>query len=98
MHPATGYSFALAVEAARVLAAADPAQMAPAIELLRRSRASQRRFCRLLNWLLFHLVPPAERWRIFAAFYRLPESTIARFYGLRFTAADRLRILAEVPS
>ena len=93
-HPATGYSFGLAVEAARALADAGPDQLAPALAHLRRARMSQRRFCRLLNWLLIRAVPPGDRWRIFARFYRLPEATIARFYGMSFTGVDQLRILA----
>jgi lycopene beta-cyclase len=96
-HPTTGYSFALAVEVARAVASAPRSSVDSVLTRVRRARDPQRRFCRMLNRLLFRAVPPAARWRIFARFYQLPEDTIARFYALSFTRRDRLRILAGRP-
>ena len=64
---------------------------------LRRSHEGQARFARLLNWMLFRGIHPEERWRILRTFYQHPEPTIARFYALRLTSADRARMLAIRP-
>jgi hypothetical protein len=51
-----------------------------------------------LNRLLFCLVTPGDRWKIFRRFYRvLSEDRIARFYAHRFTIADAARILIGWP-
>lgn len=91
-HPTTGYSLPLAVRLALHLAESGP----DLGELLAPVRAQQR-FCALLNRLLFRAVPEGERWRVFSRFHRLPAATIARFYALRLTRADRARILCGRP-
>ncbi|WP_043605592.1 lycopene beta-cyclase CrtY [Novosphingobium sp. Rr 2-17] len=55
------------------------------------------RFYRMLSRMLFGAAEPAERWRMLARFYTLPEALIERFYAGRSTATDRLRILAGKP-
>ena len=58
----------------------------------------RRGFARFLNRLLFCLVRPADRWKIFQRFYRvLPEERIARFYAHRFTFTDAARIVIGWP-
>jgi lycopene beta-cyclase len=47
--------------------------------------------------LLFRAMRPAERWTALDRFYRMPESTIVRFYGSRSTAVDRIRLLLGRP-
>jgi lycopene beta-cyclase len=97
-HPVTGYSLPLAVRAARALArAATATDMRGALASLQRSLATQQRFGRLLNRLLFGALPPARRWTALDRFYRLPEATIARFYASRSTALDRARLLLGRP-
>ncbi|MEM8495734.1 MAG: lycopene cyclase family protein, partial [Planctomycetota bacterium] len=58
----------------------------------------RRGFARFLNRLLFCLVTPRHRWKIFRRFYRvLPEERIARFYAHRFNVADAARIVIGRP-
>jgi lycopene beta-cyclase len=58
----------------------------------------RRSFARFLNRLLFCLVKPADRWKIFRRFYSvLSDEQIARFYGHRFTAGDAARIVVGRP-
>ena len=54
-------------------------------------------YFRLLNRMLFRAAVPDQRHRIFAHFYRLPASRIARFYAGKLTWADRVRILTGKP-
>jgi len=98
-HPATGYSFPVAVRLATLVASL-PAERAIGPELLalaRRHRA-QARFAHLLNWMMFRAYPPGERWHVLERFYRdMPEDTILRFYSLETTWRDRARILSGRP-
>jgi lycopene beta-cyclase len=97
-HPVTGYSLPLAARVAKTLAGApSPTEMARGLAALARRLAPQRRFGCLLNRLLFRAMRPAERWTALDRFYRLPEATIARFYGSRSTALDRARVLLGRP-
>ncbi|MCX7432355.1 MAG: lycopene cyclase family protein [Planctomycetia bacterium] len=58
----------------------------------------RRGFTRFLNRLLFCLVRPEDRWKIFQRFYRvLPEERISRFYAHRFTFTDAARIMIGWP-
>jgi len=93
-HPATGYSIPLAVRLAMAVAsvATVPAQGA-ALDRLRRVMRRQTRFVHFLNWMMFNLVRPAERWRVMERFYGLPEHLIARYYSLDLGWGDRARIL-----
>ena len=97
-HPVTGYSLPLAVRVAQVLARARSAvEMRAGLASLSRILTPQRRFGCLLNRLMFGAMPPADRWTALDRFYRLPEPIIARFYGSRTTAFDRLRLLVGRP-
>ena len=71
--------------------------MRTALASLSRTLTPQRRFGCLLNRLMFRAMPPADRWTALDRFYRLPEPIIARFYGSRTTAFDRLRLLLGRP-
>ncbi len=96
-HPGTGYSLPLAAEFAE-LVAATPAPALPAAAGAARRRLQRRqRFCCLLNRLLFQGYPDAARRAVFARFYRLPASTIHRFYRMRLHWYDQVRILGGRP-
>jgi lycopene beta-cyclase len=97
-HAATGYSMPLAVRFAEVVARARPDRIAAAIASAAAEDRLRRGFARFLNRLLFCLVRPADRWKIFQRFYRvLPEERIARFYAHRFTFTDAARIVIGWP-
>lgn len=97
-HPVTGYSLPVAARVARAIAAATTREdTRRALDALARTLAPQRRFERLLNRLMFSAMPAAARWQALARFYRLPEPTIARFYGSRSTLLDRARVLVGRP-
>ncbi len=99
-HPTTGYSLPDAVALAERIAAL-PDLAAPALfEAIRAhsiARWRSRGFFRLLNRMLFRAAAPAERWKVMARFYGLPEPLIGRFYAGRLGWADRLRILTGKP-
>ena len=97
-HPTTGYSFPAALRLALHVASRSPEDALDAafVELVADLRRQQR-FCLLLNRLLYRAVPEAERWRVFARFHQLPQDTIARFYALQMTGADRARIVCGKP-
>ncbi|MCW5804923.1 MAG: lycopene beta-cyclase CrtY [Deltaproteobacteria bacterium] len=90
-HPVTGYSFPIAARLAEAVAAGGDA-----VENLARDHASQLGFALRLN-RMFRWFEPAARYRVLERFYRLPEATIARFYALQLTTADRARILVGRP-
>lgn len=97
-HPATGYSFAIAARLAETVARIGPDQLeGPEVEGLAAEIRRQARFAKVLNRLLFRWLDPAERWRIFDRFYRLPEDTIRRFYALDMTALVKARLLLGAP-
>ncbi len=98
LHPTTGYSFPVAVRVA--LHVADAGVEAARGEGWARLCAQHERqavFFRLLNRLLFQACAPADRHRVLARFYRLPEPTIARFYAMTTTTTDRARIVCGRP-
>jgi len=97
-HAATGYSMPLAIRFASLVAMAGPERLAADLARAAAQDSLRRGFARFLNRLLFCLVKPADRWKIFRRFYRvLPEERIARFYGHRFTASDAARIVIGWP-
>lgn len=97
-HPATGYSFPVALRFALAVAGVPPEGAQQATAALARRLSTRWRFARFLNRLLFRLVPPDARWQVFARLYRtLPPSVLARFYALEFTAADAARIVVGRP-
>jgi lycopene beta-cyclase len=99
-HPTTGYSLPDAVRNAALLSGQQDFSTS-AINALLRGRAERlwrdRHFYQLLNRMLFRAAEPAERYRVLEHFYRLPQSTIARFYAARLNALDKLRILSGSP-
>jgi lycopene beta-cyclase len=97
-HAATGYSMPLAIRFAELVARARPDQVVAMVARAAAEDRLRRGFARFLNRLLFCLVRPADRWKIFQRFYRvLPEERIARFYAHRFTFADAARIVLGWP-
>ena len=97
-HPATGYSFPVALRLALAIAAVEPERAIPAAASLARRLSWRLRFARSLNRLLFRAVRPANRWRVFRRLYRsLPDTALARFYAMEFSAADAARILVGRP-
>jgi|LakMenEpi03Aug12_release.lakeMendotaPanAssembly.Ray.scaffolds.fasta_scaffold269736_2 lycopene beta-cyclase len=97
-HAATGYSMPLAVRFAELVARAGRDRMAAEAAAAVAADRLRRGFARFLNRLLFCLVRPTDRWKIFRRFYRvLPEERIARFYAHRFTFTDAFRILIGWP-
>lgn len=98
VHPATGYSFPVAARlAAQLAACGEPGECLDALRPLAQQIASQSRFGRVLNRLLFRWFPPTARVDIFRRFYRLPDDLIARFYALRMLRRDQFRILVGRP-
>ncbi|MCS7468054.1 lycopene cyclase family protein [Stieleria sp. ICT_E10.1] len=58
----------------------------------------QSMYARFLNRLLFRLVTPRQRHRLFRRFYRvLSDDAIERFYSHRFTAGDAAKIIVGLP-
>jgi lycopene beta-cyclase len=97
-HAATGYSMPLAVRFAEIVARTPPDRVAAEVAAAAATDRLRRGFTRFLNRLLFCLVRPEDRWRIFHRFYRvLPEDRIARFYAHRFTCTDAARIVLGRP-
>jgi lycopene beta-cyclase len=97
-HPATGYSFPVALRFALAVAAVPPQYARRATAALADRFHPRWWFSRMLNRLLFQLVPPDARWQVFARLYQtLPPSILARFYALEFTASDAARILIGRP-
>lgn len=97
-HPTTGYSFPSAVRLALHIAGCEPENVfGPAWDRLLRTHRRQVSFFCLLNRMLLRSVAPADRFRLLARFYRLPDATIRRFYAMTLTAGDRARIVCGRP-
>jgi lycopene beta-cyclase len=97
-HAATGYSMPLAIRFAEIVARARPDRVAAEVASAAAEDRLRRGFARFLNRLLFCLVRPENRWKIFQRFYRvLPEPRISRFYAHRFTFTDAARIVIGRP-
>lgn len=97
-HAATGYSMPLAARFADIVGRAAPERVAAELAAAAAADSLRRGFARFLNRLLFCLVTPRDRWKIFRRFYRvLSEERIARFYAHRFTVADAARIVIGRP-
>lgn len=97
-HPTTGYSFPVALRLARHIASrpAD-AVFDQAYEQLLSEHQRQFRYCCWLNRLLFGAFAEDQRYNVLERFYRLPASTIGRFYSLQLNNLDRLRIVCGRP-
>jgi lycopene beta-cyclase len=97
-HPATGYSFPVALRLALHIARATSADLfGERWERLVARHRSQFRFACLLNRMLFGAFHPERRFTALERFYRLPEETIHRFYALAMTRGDRLRLICGRP-
>ncbi len=98
LHPATGYSFPVAVRLAEIVAHSMPGDVfGDPMRSFAREHRRQASYALRLNGLLFRWFAPEDRIHVFERFYRLPEDTIQRFYSLRTTWADRARILVGRP-
>ncbi|HVU01265.1 MAG TPA: lycopene beta-cyclase CrtY [Polyangiaceae bacterium] len=97
-HPATAYSFPVAVRLALHVADTAPTELfGEAYASLEREHGVQFRFGAFLNRLLFGAFRPETRWNALDRFYRLPEGTIRRFYAMETTRGDRFRIVCGRP-
>lgn len=100
-HATTGYSFSLALQLAQELAALGGEYRGPQLAAWSRQRFLRHwhssRFFRMLNTMLFRAAAPAERYRVFEHFYRLPPDLVARFYAGKPRLTDKLRILSGKP-
>lgn len=98
LHPATGYSFPVALRLAQLIADKAPAPPTDSewANFLRKHQ-QQYRFASFLNRLLFTAYAPEQRFHIFQRFYHLSEPVIERFYRLEMTGRDRARIFLGRP-
>ena len=97
-HAATGYSMPLAIRFADLVAKAAPEHIAAELAAVASRDALRRWFARFLNRLLFCLVQPTDRWKVFRRFYQvLSEDRISRFYAHQFNVADAARIVIGRP-
>jgi lycopene beta-cyclase len=97
-HPGTGYSFPVAARLAEFVAGRPPSDLFGAdLRRFTREHIRQVRYVQLLNRFLFRWFPPSARIAIFARFYRLPGTTTERFYCLRLTWLDSLRLITVRP-
>jgi lycopene beta-cyclase len=97
-HPATGYSFPVAVRLAALIAALPPAELfGPALLDLALRHHRQLAIAVRLNRMLFGWFAPEDRHHVLARFYRLPDATIRRFYALELGPRDVARIFVGRP-
>lgn len=97
-HPATGYSFPLAIRLSLAVASVSPKDASAAAAKLARRLAPRQQFARFLNRLLFTMVVPEQRWQVFRRLYRsLPDPLMSRFYSLQFGAVDAVRMVVAWP-
>lgn len=100
VHPLTSYTLPIAAENALAIAdaaAKDLASLPDFVEERAQAHWKRTAYYRLLGKMLFEAAEPAERYRVFERFYRLPEPLISRFYAARSTPLDKLRILTGKP-
>jgi lycopene beta-cyclase len=93
-HPVTSYSVPWAATIAHHLT---PTGAHQELEQLKRRLNKNHPFYFLLNRMLFEGAEPAERWKVLARFYGLPEPLIQRFYGGKTSFSDKVRIFAGKP-
>ncbi len=97
-HAATGYSFPMAVAFAEAVASGPLESVEVRVSDLSDKHRLRSSYSRFLNRLLFRLVAPQHRQRIFRRFYRvLSDASIERFYSHQFTTGDALRIVVGIP-
>lgn len=100
VHPLTSYTMPIAVENALAIAEAargDLSRLPAFVEARAQAHWRRTAFYRLLGKMLFEAAEPAERYRVFQRFYRLPEPLIDRFYAAKSTTLDKIRILSGKP-
>ena len=100
VHPLTSYTMPFAVSTALAIAADAELpgdQLSARIEAMARRHWRRTGYYRLLGSMLFGAARPAERYRVFERFYRLPRPLIERFYAARSTLADKARIIVGKP-
>jgi len=95
--PMTGYSLPDAVRFALWLTQQPLEGLPVATRAYAKAHWQRGGYYRMLGKMLFGAAPPAERWRIFARFYRLSPALVQRFYAGRSSVADRIRILCGRP-
>ena len=97
-HAATGYSVPMAVAFAEAIASVPSARSREAVADLAEQHRWRSEFARFLNLLLFRLVAPRHRHRIFRRFYRvLSDAAVSRFYSHQFTVRDAAKIVIGIP-
>lgn len=99
-HPITGYSVLWAVKVAEAIASnptLSPKIIATKLRRLQKQIKKNESFYLLLNRMLFYGSTETNRKNIFERFYRLPISTIERFYSGKTTIFDRIRLLIGKP-
>jgi lycopene beta-cyclase len=97
-HPTTGYSFPIALRLARHIATRSAREVFDGdYRRMVREHDRQTRFSLILNRMMFHAFSPQDRYSPLSRFYRLPESTILRFYTLTTTPLDRARVVVGRP-
>ena len=97
-HPTTGYSFPLAVRLANLVASSAAGQHNNARwSAMLEAQQRQSAFAVRLNRLLFGAFAAEDRRNVFERFYKLPQSTIRRFYALEMTHTDRARMFLGKP-
>lgn len=101
MHPLTSYTMPIAVQTAIEIAEAFSNGRQSDLSAMLESKAQtfwkDTAFYRLLGTMLFGAADPAERYKVFEHFYRLPDALIERFYAGRSTSFDKARILIGKP-
>jgi lycopene beta-cyclase len=99
-HATTGYSLAEAVKFASLFCkfkTFDYADVFPVTRAHAETHWKGQRFFRLLNRMMFQAAEPSQRFRIFEKFYRLPATTVERFYASQLKLSDQARIFWGKP-
>jgi lycopene beta-cyclase len=97
-HPTTGYSLPVAARLAEYFMHRAPSEVnTQELRALQREVRGQARYAIWLNRMLFGAFKPEQRFRALERFYGLPLETIQRFYALRMTGTDKLRMVCGRP-
>lgn len=97
-HPITGYSFGRAVAFADTLVAAiNEPDICVRLRQYAEREWQRGAFLRRLNAMFFRASLPGRRWRVMQQFYRRDAGLIERFYSMRLSAMDHLRLLGGIP-
>lgn len=97
-HPITGYSFGRAVAFADTLVEAiDDPDICSRMRRYAEQEWQRGAFLRRLNAMFFRAAEPGRRWRVMQQFYRRDAALIERFYSMRLSPMDHLRLLGGIP-